>query len=597
MPFFSLEFCPGGSLAQRLAGTPLTPRETAATVEALARAMQAAHDGGILHRDLKPANVLIGADGTLKITDFGLAKKLDETAALTDTGAVMGTPSYMAPEQANGKAAQLGPAADVYALGSILYECLTGRPPFRAATALETVLQVVTTEPVAVSQLQPKVPRDLETICLRCLEKDPAKRYPSAAALADDLRRFQDGEPIQARPVTRTERAWKWMRRRPAAAALLAVIALALLTMLTGWVYFTVQLGVERNAALREKEEADRQRERAQQNEEEADRQRTTAEKREGEAKQQLEQTRRSLYATNLWRVAGIWDRDPLQAMLLLESPRTCPAPLRDFTWGYYHHLCGNWNSTTLTTRACAASTLLYSSDGKTLVTAGGSANIVLWDTPSRHERRTIPAKSKVLCLALSPDDGVLASAHADRLIRLWKMDTGGELATLQGVTGDISSLAFSPNGQWLVSGTRIEHKDFKPSDVRERDGEVRLWNVAEHKLERVLVPRMDTAVRCLAFAPDGKTLAFGVSHGSFVRLIDPENGRIIEHFTSGSGWVHSVAFSPDGKTIAWGSAQSTVNLRDLGTHKTRSLRGHQGEVKQVVSVVRGSPQASGEER
>src|SRR5262249_25896552 len=163
VPYFSLEFCSGGSLEKKLSGTPLPPMEAAKLVGELARAMQAAHDRSILHRDLKPANVLLTENATPKVTDFGLAKKIDE-AGQTASGAIMGTPSYMAPEQAAGKAKQLGPAADVYALGAILYECLTGRPPFRAATALDTLLQVVNEEAVPVRQLNAKVPVDLETI-------------------------------------------------------------------------------------------------------------------------------------------------------------------------------------------------------------------------------------------------------------------------------------------------------------------------------------------------------------------------------------------------------------------------------------------------
>ena len=180
-PFFSLEFCSGGSLDRKLNGTPLPAQEAARLLETLARAMQAAHDQSVIHRDLKPANVLLAADGTPKITDFGLAKKLDDVGQ-TAIGAIMGTPSYMAPEQASGKSKEIGPAADVYALGAILYECLTGRPPFKAATPLDTILQVVSDEPVPPSQLQPKTPRDLETICLKCLHKEAGKRYASAAA-------------------------------------------------------------------------------------------------------------------------------------------------------------------------------------------------------------------------------------------------------------------------------------------------------------------------------------------------------------------------------------------------------------------------------
>ena len=204
----------------------------------LAEAMHAAHEANVVHRDLKPANVLLSLDGTPKITDFGLAKKLDESGQ-TQTGAIMGTPSYMAPEQAAGKK-DIGPPADVYALGAILYECLTGRPPFKAATSFDTILQVVRDEPVPPGQLNAKAPADLETICLKCLQKDPGKRYRSAADLADDLGRFLAGEPIQARPVGRMEQAGKWVRRNPAVAALTAAVAAVLTAGAGVSMYFAV---------------------------------------------------------------------------------------------------------------------------------------------------------------------------------------------------------------------------------------------------------------------------------------------------------------------------------------------------------------------
>jgi tRNA A-37 threonylcarbamoyl transferase component Bud32 len=229
LPYFTLEFCPGGSLAAQLDGTSLPPHRAAQLVEVLARAVHAAHQCGIIHRDLKPANVLLAADSTPKITDFGLAKRLDGAGGQTASGAVVGTPSYMAPEQAGGRSKESGPATDVYALGAILYELLTGRPPFKAATPLDTVLQVLRDEPVPPRQLAPMTPRDLETVCLKCLAKDHRQRYPSAADLAGDLRRFMESKPIQARPVTAWERARKWAKRRPAVAALLLVCGAAVL--------------------------------------------------------------------------------------------------------------------------------------------------------------------------------------------------------------------------------------------------------------------------------------------------------------------------------------------------------------------------------
>jgi tetratricopeptide (TPR) repeat protein len=234
-PFMVMELLEGGSLAQKLAQAPLAPRPAAELLEVLARAVQHAHERGVVHRDLKPANVLLSEDGTPKVTDFGLARRLDLGSAHTQTGAVLGTPSYMAPEQAAGRAREAGPAADVYALGAILYECLTGRPPFRGATLCETTLQVLHQEPVPPRKLQPSVPRDLETICLKCLRKEPHKRYASARDLADDLRRQLDGRSVVARPASRAERAWRWARRNPRDAALALVVLLTLLLVVGAW--------------------------------------------------------------------------------------------------------------------------------------------------------------------------------------------------------------------------------------------------------------------------------------------------------------------------------------------------------------------------
>jgi serine/threonine protein kinase/tetratricopeptide (TPR) repeat protein len=280
-PFFSLEYVDGGSLDQRINESPTTPRAAAQLIETLACTMQVAHQAGIVHRDLKPANILLARLGSQssivrnresdshllpadhwsrnsvpKIADFGLAKKVDDDSSQTRSGTILGTPSYMAPEQAEGKNREVGPAADIYSLGAILYELLVGRPPFRAGNPLDTIRQVIEQEPIPLRQLEPRVPHDLETICLKCLEKDPARRFSSALALAEDLRRFAEGDPIHARPTPAWERAWKWGKRRPAIVALMGVSTLAVLSMTLFIIWHNVSLQRKLDSALAKERQA-----------------------------------------------------------------------------------------------------------------------------------------------------------------------------------------------------------------------------------------------------------------------------------------------------------------------------------------------------
>jgi tetratricopeptide (TPR) repeat protein/predicted Ser/Thr protein kinase len=277
LPYFSLEYIDGLSLDQKIHRQPQPPREAANLTETLARAMQYAHENGIIHRDLKPANVLMTSDGKPKITDFGLAKRLEEDSSQTKSGTLMGTPSYMAPEQARGEVKEVGPLADVYSLGAMLYELITGRPPFLASSAMDTIMQVTRDEAMAPTRIVPDTPHDLETICMKCLQKETDKRYQSALALAEDLERFQLGEPILARPVGGLERLWRWCRRNPRIALLTGAVAVLLISVTAVSATAAVRISQEQKETLRQKEEADRQREEADHQRQEAVTQREKA--------------------------------------------------------------------------------------------------------------------------------------------------------------------------------------------------------------------------------------------------------------------------------------------------------------------------------
>jgi tRNA A-37 threonylcarbamoyl transferase component Bud32 len=369
LPYFSLEYVPDGTLAQKLDGTPWPPERAAQLVETLALAVQAAHERGIVHRDLKPGNILLAGDSSgaslaawiPKITDFGLAKQLENQQARTATGAVMGTPSYMAPEQAEGNN-QLGPAADVYALGAILYELLTGRPPFAAPTPLETVLQVISEEAVAPSQLQPRTPRDLETICLKCLEKQPQERYASAGALARDLGSWRRGEPITARPVGKLERAWRWCRRNPVVAMLASAVALTLLAATVVSSYYAALANARAQEAIQEKNQVEKEKDRAD---------------------EQTGSARRNLYAAQMSLAQRYWDDllvDEMQALLDEERPdRTGGTDLRGFEWYYWWRLLHS-DLRTFRGHTGPVNGLAFSPDGTRLATASGDGTARLWD-------------------------------------------------------------------------------------------------------------------------------------------------------------------------------------------------------------------------
>jgi WD40 repeat protein/tetratricopeptide (TPR) repeat protein len=441
LPYFSLEFCAGGSLDKKLGGTPLPPLEAAKLVQKLAQAMQAAHEKGVVHRDLKPANVLLAEDGSPKVTDFGLAKRLDE-AVQTVSGALIGTPPYMAPEQVGGQKGTVGPAVDVYALGAILYECLTGRPPFLAPTTLETLRKVASEEPVPPSQLQLRTPRDLETICLKCLQKEPTKRYASAQDLAEDLQRFQDGEPIRARPIGRMERGWRWCRRNPTVAASLLIVALSLVTATIVSTVFGFRAEQARRAeatqALNEataRQEADQAR---------SDAQRQLVELCQSSGMTAAREGDHSLALLWFVRALQLAKDDPQQEGLnrirIANWLRQVCLPEETFSVPGFRQNLDRFRM------------FQFSPDGNYLLVIASTGGCLVWDRPHARFVELPGAAAQATAAAWQPGSNLLAVAEKSGLIRFL---AAPDFRPVEEVTasGQIAVLAFSRDGKRLAWG------------------------------------------------------------------------------------------------------------------------------------------------
>jgi WD40 repeat protein len=589
-PFCVLEYVPGGTLAGRLRQAVLAPAAAARLVEGLARAMAAVHQLQVIHRDLKPANVLLhGAPDdpieacTPKVSDFGLAKFLDATSDLTHTGAVMGTPSYMAPEQASGRPSDVTAAVDVWALGGILYESLTGRPPFKGASVAETLALVHTEEPLPPSRLRRGLPADLEAVCLRCLEKDPARRYASAAALAEDLRRFQAGEPTTARPLSRAGRAWKWARRKPLQTAVLALVAV---TVILG--------GLGGGAAV-----LWRQADRAFQNEHELHRKLAVAE----------QEVREERYLGDIDRAhRNWWENSVLQSLRLLTR---CEPTLRQWEWRYVARLCRS--ELRLTRMPSYVLDLAVSRDGRlcmaavedntarvfdthsgreALIYRGHTAHVMqalfypdsrravscdqhgavhVWDIRTGATERVMRVKdAKWFTLALSQDGGLTAAGTMPpqgqpAAIHLWETDTGADQGVLRGNDGGVLGLAFDAAGHRLFSAGA--------------DGMLRAWDLSERREAVTPCGHDHSLIWRLSLTPDGAHVVVGDEAGRLYfhdartlkeqRRITPHEGRI---------WMAS--FSADGRRMLTCSLDQTARLWEMPQGRLlRTFRGHTNDV------------------
>ncbi len=523
--FFVMDYVAGPSLARLVGHQSLPARRAAGYLKTVAEAVHYAHECGILHRDLKPSNVLIDANDQPRVTDFGLAKRFEGDSQVTLTGQVLGSPNYIPPEQALGKRGKVSRQSDVYALGATLYHVLTGRPPFQGETLSDTLQQVLHTEPLAPQLLNSSIPRDLETICLKCLEKEPARRYATAQALADELNRFLNGQPVLARPIGRADKAWRWCQRNPTLAGTGAVAVLA------------VALGFA--GVLWQLQRAESQRRRAEAGEQFALQNAYAAD---------LNQAQRSLEEGDFGRAVGLVDK----YRPATNQPST---DMRHWEWRYLWQLCQSDESSTLCRYPTWIGAVAVSPDGKVLAVQKGDG-VALWDWAGRRELRTLPVSGWRGAMAFSPVGSLLAAASCDATgqaeVTLWDANTGGAKARLPHAVL-VKSLSFSADGKLLAT--------------MDGKGTIRVWDVESQRSLTNLVTSSGTVNRVVRLSPDGSRLAFGDKDGC-VRVLNWRTGTTcleIPPLHPEDGQVTAIAFSPNGRLLAWGVGLPTVGRPTAG--------------------------------
>ncbi|HXJ58289.1 MAG TPA: protein kinase, partial [Verrucomicrobiae bacterium] len=570
--YFAMDYVEGQSLAKLLANGPLPARRAASYLKTIAEAIHYAHKRGILHRDLKPSNVLIDPSDQPRVTDFGLARRLEDDSELTMTGQVLGSPNYMPPEQAVGKRGKVSRRSDVYSLGAMLYHLLTGRPPFVGEALTDTLEQVLNAEPVSPRLLNPSLPRDLETICLKCLEKEPDKRYPNSEALANELGRFLHDEPIHARRITPVERAWRWCRRKPALAGSLAAAAILLLTVFIGSPIAAYRINQARRAEQLQLQRAEAGELTARQNQYASDMFRAHAAVSEGDIFSALRLLDRNRPTPNQLGSGRREEAHSFQqdSQSLVTSAAT---DLRGWEWRYLWQQCQGDQLFILGYHSNGVSAAGFLPDGKTAYSAGRDKAVRLWDVESKQQIALLAHDDPVKTAACSPDGRWLATTTETQgkdALRLWDLATRREAAVL--TTNDRAivdrerwfelrpnSTMFSPDSQLLAC-------------VDLYSG-VHLWSVATRQ-EVANIPAYfrRTAPLGLAFSPDGQTLAYNENYYGEIALWDIPSRQTRERRLKGHRlYVPSLAFTPDGRILVSGSMDRTIRLWDVAEGRERA--------------------------